>query len=216
MNIIILGPQGSGKGTQAEKLAKRFDLEHIDMGKFLREVALLDTPLGREINEVINIKKELVSDDILRRALEIKLGDLPREQGVVFDGVPRNLDQAKYFETVLGELGRKIDRVIILNLSEDESVKRVSKRRVCQQCKSVYILGKDIKSENEVCTRCGGKIILRPDDSKEGVIKRLKIFREETMSAIDYFKEKGIVIEINGDQTVEKVFEEILNKLKDL
>lgn len=214
MNIVILGPQGSGKGTQAEKLAEKFNLEHIDMGKFLREVALLDTPLGREINEVINVRKDLVSESILRRTLEIKLGDLPRELGVVFDGVPRNLNQAKYFETVLGEFGRKIDRVIILNLSEEESVRRISKRRVCEQCKSVYILGKDIKNENEACFKCGGKIILRPDDSKEGIIKRLKIFREETILALDYFKGKGIVIEINGDQLVEKVFEEILEKLK--
>lgn len=216
MNLVILGPQGSGKGTQAEKLAEKFDLEHVDMGKFLREVALLDTPLGREINEIINIKKELVDDKILKKVLHVKLQDLGREKGVVFDGVPRRKDQLAYFEEAMLEFGRKIDRVIAINLSEKESIKRISSRRVCEKCKATYILGKDIKSEKEVCPKCGGKIIFRPDDSEEGVKKRLNIFREETMPVMDYYKKQEKSADINGDQSIEKVFEEILEKIKDI
>jgi len=190
MNLIILGPQGSGKGTQAEKLSQKFDLEHIDMGKFLREVALLDTPLGKEIHEIINIKKELVSDKILQEVIHLKIMGLPCEQGIVFDGVPRNINQLEYFETVLKEAGRKIDKTVLINLSEKESLERISKRRICEKCKKVFIFGKDIQSMEEKCNSCGGKIIQRIDDSEEGVKKRLKIFKEETMPIVEYYKKR--------------------------
>lgn len=212
MNVIILGPQGSGKGTQAEKLAQKFDAEHIDMGKFLREVAKLDTDLGREIHEIINVRKELVDDKILKKVLHVKLADLPREKGIVFDGVPRREDQLEYFSEALKEFGRKIDKVILITLSEEESIVRISKRRICEKCKKTFILGKDIQNESEKCSDCGGKIIQRIDDTEEGVIKRLDIFKTETLPVIEYFKKQGLLIEINGDQTVEKVFADILEK----
>jgi adenylate kinase len=215
MNLIILGPQGSGKGTQAEMLAKKFDLEHIDMGKFLREVALLGSPLGKEIHEIINVKKELVDDRILKKVLHLKLQDLPREKGIVFDGVPRRQDQLEYFEKALKEFGRQTDKIILINLSEDESVERISRRRVCEKCKITYIFGKDLKNEEEKCQECGGKIIQRIDDTKEGVIKRLGIFRDETMPIVEYYRKQGKSIEIDGAQTIEKVFEDILEKLND-
>lgn len=216
MNLIILGPQGSGKGTQAEKLAEKFNLEHIDMGKFLREVALLDTPLGKEINKIINIKKELVDDKILKKVLHVKLQDLSREKGIVFDGVPRREDQMAYFEEAMLEFGRKIDKVVAIDLSEKESIKRISARRICEKCKTTYILGKDIEDEKKTCPKCGGQIILRPDDSEEGVRKRLGIFKEETVPVVNYYKKQGKLAEINGDQSIEKVFEEILVKIKDI
>lgn len=216
MNLIILGPQGSGKGTQAEKLAQKFDLEHIDMGKFLREVALLDTPLGKEINEIINVRKELVDDKILKKVLHVKMQDLPREKGIIFDGVPRRNDQLGYFEEAMLEFGQKIDKVLYIQLSEEESIKRISSRRVCQKCKATYILGKDIENENDLCKKCGGNIVLRPDDSKEGVIKRLGIFKEETMPVVEYYKKKGKSVNIDGDQSIEKVFEEIIGKIKNI
>ena len=148
MNLIILGPQGSGKGTQAEKLSQKFDLEHIDMGKFLREVALLDTPLGKEIHEIINIKKELVSDKILQEVIHLKIMGLPREQGIVFDGVPRNINQLEYFETVLKEAGRKIDKTVLINLSEKESLERISKRRYSKYGRKMQFLWRKNNSTN--------------------------------------------------------------------
>lgn len=216
MNVIILGPQGSGKGTQAEKIAESFGLEHIDMGKFLREVAQLPTELGKEINEIINVKKELVSDRILKKVLQVKLQDLPREKGIVFDGVPRSQNQLEYFEEALRQSGRKIEAVFFLDLSFEESLQRISKRRICEKCKKIFILGKDIKNENEPCPVCGGKIIQRVDDSLEGVKKRLNIFQKETMPILDYYKKNGVLIEINGNQSVEKVFADIEKKLKKL
>jgi len=213
MNLIILGPQGSGKGTQAEKLSQKFNLEHIDMGKFLREVALLDTSLGRQIHETINIRKELVSDKILKEVIHLKLTGLPREQGIVFDGVPRSREQLEYLEETMREVGRKIDAIILIILSERESIARISKRRVCEKCKKTYIFGKDKSADDGKCEICGGKVSFRVDDTPEGIKKRLGIFNKETMLVIEYYKRKGKVIEINGDQSIEKVFEEILNKI---
>jgi len=213
MNIIILGPQGSGKGTQAEKLAREFSLEHVDMGKFLREAASLDSDLGREINEIINVRKELVSDEILKKVLHIKLADIARGKGIVFDGVPRRKDQLKYFENAILEFGRKIDRVVVINISGNESVKRISKRMVCENCKKGYV--KDTINENKQCENCGGKIVQRIDDTPEGVIKRLNIFQEETMPVIECFREKGLVLEIDGEKSPEEVFQDILTALKE-
>jgi adenylate kinase len=215
MNIIILGPQGSGKGTQAEKLAERFNLEHIDMGKFLREVALLNTPLGIKIHETINVRKELVDEEVLREVIHLKLVGLPREQGIVFDGVPRSQKQLEYLEEVIKEVGRKIDAVILITLSEKESLKRIAKRRVCEKCKAVYILGKDKDASDKICRQCGGKVDVRIDDTPDGVRKRLNIFERETMPIVDFYKNRGMVLKINGDQTIEEVFEEIVKKLKD-
>lgn len=213
MNIIILGPQGSGKGTQAELLAQKYKLEHFDTGKALRRVAMLGTPLGKEIHEIIMVRKELVPSRILREILHLELGSLPREQGIVFDGIPRNAEQAGYFDSALLEFGRKIDKVFLLNLSETEALARISKRWVCKNCKANLIMGKDVRTEREKCPGCGGEIFQREDDTPAGIRKRLGIFREDTLPIIETYKEKGLVVEIDGSQPVEKVFREITKHL---
>lgn len=214
MNLIILGPQGSGKGTQAELLAQKYNLEHFDTGKSLRQVALLDTPLGREIHEIIMIKKELVPSRILREILHLELNSLPREKGVVFDGLPRNVEQAGYFDVALQEFGRKVDKVFFINLSEEEAIARISKRWGCSKCKSNLIMGKDIQAGEEKCPQCGGEVVQREDDTPAGVRKRLAIFRDDTMPVIEGYKEKGLVVEISGAQSIEKVFGDILEHLE--
>jgi adenylate kinase len=214
MNIVILGPQGSGKGTQAEKLAAKFELEHIDMGKFLREVAKMDTPLGKEVWHIQNVTKTLVPKRVLEEVFTIKLNDIPREKGIVFDGFPRNMDQTEYFEHAMREFGRETDAVVFIRLSKEESLRRISNRWICEKCKSVWIMGKDVKGEEDKCPNCGGKIIQRTDDTPEGIKKRLKVFKEETLPVVAYYKDRDKVIEIDGAQTIEKVFEDILNKIK--
>lgn len=215
MNLIILGPQGSGKGTQAELLAKKFNLEHIEMGRFLREVAKLATPLGKEIHEIINIQGKLVDDKILKKVLHIKLGDLPREQGIVFDGVPRREDQLRYFEEAMQEFGRKIDAVININLSEEESIERISKRWVCKN-EHVLIMGKDVKSEDDKCSICRNKIFQRIDDTPERIKTRLGIYHKDTKAVVDYYKEKGLLVEVDGSPGISEVSKSILEKIEKL
>lgn len=209
MNIIIIGQQGSGKGTQAEMLAQKYNLDHFDTGRALRQIAMLDTLLGKEVHEIVIEKKELVPSRILREVLHIRLNDLDREQGIVFDGVPRNMEQTGYFDEALREFGRKIDKVFFVNIPETESIARISKRWICQKCKKVLIMGKDIQSEKEQCPDCDAPIAQRKDDTPEGIQIRLRIFHEETMPVINYYKEKGLLVEIEGSQSVEKVFSDI-------
>ena len=215
MNIVILGPQGSGKGTQAELLAKKYNLEHIDIGKTLREAAKLQTPLGREIYEIINVKRTLVPNDIFEKVFRLKLAMLPREQGLIIDGAPRMIGQIKNEEETLLEFGRKIDQVIFVNISDAEAIERISKRWICQNCRSTFIMGLDVKSEKDACSKCGGQISQRVDDTPEGVKKRLEVFKVETLPVIEYYKDQGLVLEINGEQPIEKVFEDITKGLND-
>jgi adenylate kinase len=214
MNIIILGQQGSGKGTQAGMLAQKFNLEHIDAGSTLREVAKLDTDLGREIYQIQNVSKTLVPSRILEKVLHIKIKSLPREQGIVFDGVPRTEDQLAYIENAMLEFGRQIDSVIFVSIPEKESIARISKRLLCERCGNAFVLGKDKYVDGDVCPKCGGKIKQRIDDTEAGIRKRLGIFNEETRPVIEYFRKKGILIEIDGKQAVADVFADILKKLK--
>ena len=213
MNIIVLGPQGSGKGTQAKMLAEKFNLEHIEMGKFLREVAKTDTELGKEIHEIINIQGKLVDDKILKKVLHIKLQDLPREQGIIFDGVPRREDQLRYFEEALQEFGRKIDTVININIPEEESVERLSKRWVCKK-EHILIMGKDVAGEKDKCPVCGSDIFQRIDDTPERIKTRLGIYYKDTKGVLDFYKEKGLLVEVDGTPSIEEVFENIISRIE--
>jgi adenylate kinase len=211
MNIVILGQQGSGKGTQAKLLAKKFKLDHFDTGKALRQIAAMDTDLGKEVYEIIMVRKELVPSRILREVLHIRLNDLGRKQGVVFDGVPRNVEQVAYFELALKEFGRKIDRVIFVDISSEESLKRIGKRFSCENCKEALICEED--NDAPVCPKCLGKLLQRADDTEEGIKKRLNIFEEETIPVIKYFEKNNLVSRINGEKNVEEVFEDIIKAL---
>jgi adenylate kinase len=212
MNIIVLGPQGSGKGTQAEKLAQKYNLEHIDMGKYLREVAKLDTPLGKEIWQIQNVTKTLVPSRILEQVLHMKLQELPREQDIVFDGVPRTPDQMEYFNTAVQESGRKLDAVILISIPEEESIKRICKRWTCKSGHPL-IMGVDIQSEKDKCPIDGSDIFQRKDDTPEGVRTRLKIYHDETTPVIDYYKNRGLLIEIDGQQSIGDVFKSVIKEI---
>jgi len=213
MNFVILGKQGCGKGTQAGLLAKKFDLEHIDMGKSLREMASLETPLAREIYHIQNVKHTLVPRKVLKEILNVKISSLPFKKGIVFDGAPRTVDQVEYMEEILLSHGRKIDRVFYIDIPEEESIKRTSQRWNCRKCDAVLIMGRNIKKEDDKCVKCGGEIFRRPDDTPNGVKKRLEVFKKETMPVLDHFKEKGILIKIDGMMPIKKVFEEILKNI---
>lgn len=214
MNIIVLGPQGSGKGTQAEKIAEKFNLEHIDMGKSLREVAKQDTPLGKEIYQIQNVTNTLVPSRILREVLHLKINSLPREQGILFEGVPRTIDQQQYLEEEIHNSGRKIDAVIFINIPEEETMKRISKRWVCKKHQHVLIMGKDIQSEQDKCPIDGSEIFQRIDDTPAGIKKRLDVNQKETMPVVEDYRKRGLLLEIDGTPSIEKVFENILEKLK--
>lgn len=215
MNVIILGPQGSGKGTQAELLAKKYKLVHIEMGELLRQVALEKTALGKKVNEIINKKKELATDEIVTKTLAQKIRKIPKNKGIIFDGIPRKLSQVKLIDNVDDSRKIKIDKVVFIKISSKESIRRISNRYHCENCGAKLILGKDIKNSKGRCPICKGEIGQRPDDTISGVKKRLAIFKKETSPIIIYYKRKKKLIEINGQQSINNIFEQIVKKLND-
>ncbi|MBU4099690.1 nucleoside monophosphate kinase [Patescibacteria group bacterium] len=215
INIIIMGPQGSGKGTQARLLAKKFDLQIFETGNILREIAKQDTPVGRKINEIINKKSEIVPWGIMKeKILNQKADNLDQNQGIVFDGTPRILKEAEYWDEKLKKLNRKIDYIFYINISKEESVKRISSRKLCRENGHPLIAGKDIKEEDKKCPICGSEVYRREDDTPEKVLKRLEWNEENMKPVIEYYDDKKMIIRIDGEKSIEEIHEKVMGYIK--
>lgn len=212
-NYILLGPPGSGKSTQAELLKKALDVAHIDIGSELRAAAEEDTPLGREINETIHIRHSLTSDAIMKAVFEKAIRRVPESQGILLDGAPRRASQIDEVTAVLRSVGRSISQVIFINLSEEASISRISKRYLCFGCHRAYISGTDIAASDTVCGACGGKIGQRKDDTPEGVRERFRIFQSETLPVIEHFEREKLLLRVDGNQDAETIFRDIMEHI---
>jgi len=214
MNLIILGPPGSGKGTQAEFLVEKFKLVHIDIGLALRQTAKKKTALGKKISRIMNAKHGLVPDDVIFSVLKKEFNKVPKRGGIILDGAPRKLDQVDEVEESFNNANRSIDKVIYLNISPRESIRRIGRRYQCSRCFARFVLGEDIKNSRYGCPKCGGKVQQRKDDTPGGIRKRLAVFKKETAPVIEYFCKKKILLEIDGEKPVDKIFGMIVKKLR--
>jgi len=212
MNILIFGPQASGKGTQADLLAKKFNLLHFEMGEILREIAKQDSPRGKMFRD-LNERKEMFPDEVVLQLLENYIVDMPKDKGVIFDGIPRTVSQIKPVEELFAKLGRPVEKAIYITLPREESIRRVTKRYDCPGCNRKLVLGIDINSPEDACPTCGGVVEQRVDDTPDGIRKRLGVFYSITLPVMEYYREKGLLIEVDGTQSVEKVFENIVAQL---
>jgi adenylate kinase len=212
MNLIIFGPQGCGKGTQAEKLSEKYNLVHIETGKLFREIAEEDTPLGKKISD-LNEKRGMIPDDIMVEILGNELKKIPAEKGLILDSAPRLTSQIEVIEKMLGQIGRSVDKAISITLPREESIIRISKRYICPLCGKQFVLGEDIKSKNDLCPKCGNPVRQRLDDTPDGVTKRLETFQEVTVPVIEYYRKKGMLIEVDGKKNADKVFEDIIKNI---
>jgi adenylate kinase len=203
MIIILLGAQGSGKGTQAELLSKEFNLSIVETGSLFRKEANHQSEQGRIIRQKLK-KGELISDDLTIDILKNKLTKIDTKNGFILDGFPRNLNQAKF----LDQFKNKI--VVYIDIPDEEVIKRLSQRKICSSCGKIYIGKKNLDS----CSLCQGKIIRRDDDRPEAIAKRLELFKNQTKPLLDYYRKQGILVEIDGRPSIDKVFVSILNKLK--
>lgn len=207
MNLILLGPPGAGKGTQARRIQDRYDLALIATGEILREEVQKETPLGLEVKEMMDTGL-YPSDDIILRIFEESL-IRAKPQGVILDGVPRTLYQAEKIDEMFERLG--LERCIVIQLAVDdqELVKRLSNRLICKDCGTSYTA--DLPSRVQgVCDRCAGhEFIRRPDDEPEAIKTRLEIYNERTKSLINYYAKQGCLKVVDGMRSVEEVNEQI-------
>lgn len=214
MNLIISGPQGSGKGTQGELLAEKYGMFHLESGSILRQVSKEKTELGRKVADYLNAGT-IVPDDITNELIMSKLTQENLDKGIVFDGFPRRLTQVSWLEVELGKRGAQIDRMILLNISEETSVNRLMARRLCPKCGRNFNLVTMPPRNGEVCDDCNITLIRRADETPETISNRLENYRKETAPLIDYYREKGKVIDINGEVSPPAVFESIVRALDD-
>jgi len=212
VRIILLGPPGSGKGTQAKLLSKKYSIPHIAMGDILREEVAKKTPLGKKVNVYMS-KGELVPDEIVIEVLKKRLQEADCVDGFILDGFPRTLNQAKALDNMLNELNLKIDAVIYIEVPDEEIMKRLSLRRTCKVCGRIYNLHYNPPKQDGKCDVCGGELIIRDDDKPEVIKNRLKVYNDQTKPLVDYYKSHKLLIRINGVDSIDKVFQQIVEKL---
>ena len=212
MNVILLGPQGSGKGTQAELLVQKYGLNYVEMGKILRSIAESDNTYAGIVKETID-KGELVPDEYVRLIAWDHINKQDKEKGFWFDGYPRSLEQFEYLEDMLRKFGKKIDWVIYLYISPEESIRRLSARRICEKCGEIFNLVTNPPKNPEICDKCGGKLTQREDDQPGAIKRRLELFNERTKPILEKARQENILMEVNGERPIEQIHEEIVSRL---
>lgn len=211
MKLIFIGPPGSGKGTQAKRLASRFDIPHISTGDMLREAVSGGTPLGQQAAPIM-AAGGLVPDDLMIGIINERLGQPDATKGFILDGFPRTLVQAEKLDGIVGN-GTEPLRVLQLLVPDDAIVHRITMRRTCAQCGAIYHLENNPPAKDSVCDRCGAEVIARPDDTEEAVRKRLEAFHRQTMPVATYYKSKEMLREVDGVGPLDVVFERIAKAL---
>ncbi|HUP58962.1 MAG TPA: adenylate kinase [Thermoanaerobaculia bacterium] len=211
MKIIFIGPPGSGKGTQAKRLAGRFEIPHISTGDMLREAVAAGTPVGQQAASIM-AAGALVPDDLMIDIINDRLARPDAKKGFILDGFPRTLVQAEKLDTLVGN-GNEALRVLQLLVPDEAIVRRIALRRTCAQCGAIYHLENKPPASDSVCDRCGAEVIARPDDTEEAVRKRLEAFHRQTLPVATYYKAKSILRVVDGVGPVDEVFERIEHSL---
>lgn len=198
-----MGPPGSGKGTQAAKLAKAFGFAHVSTGDLFRDHVRRETPLGKEIKALME-KGELAGDHIVMGMLQERLDQADCKKGVIIDGVPRRVSQAEGLEGLLPS--ESVVTVLNLQVPEEEIIKRATGRLVCKACGHIQHLIFSPPAQTGICDQCGGELMQRADDKEEVVRHRWAIYLAETSPVLDYYKKKGELVEVDGTKSPEEVF----------
>ena len=202
LNIILMGPPGAGKGTQAKKLISKYNIPHISTGDMFREAIKEGTPLGRLAASYIN-DGHLVPDDVTIALVKDRLAKKDCEKGFLLDGFPRTIPQAEALDAMAKEIDREIKYVINIDTSKDELVKRICGRRVCKKCGAPYHVENMKPIVDGICDLCGGELIQRPDDNEEALITRLEIYTKQTKPLLEYYEEKKLLHTFSGEDAFE-------------
>jgi len=212
LHIVILGPPGSGKGTQAARIARERGLKHLSTGDMLRDAAARKTELGLKAEGYMK-RGLLVPDDVILGLIEEEL-DARGDAGWIMDGFPRTLAQAEALARMLEERGLKTDRVLNINVDPELIVRRLSNRRVCPKCKVIYNLDTIKTKAPGICDACGAALVKRPDDEEATIRKRLEVYEEQTAPVIDFYEKRNGLVTVDGARGIEEIFAEIFRVLK--
>ena len=215
MYLILLGPPGAGKGTQAERLKEELKLPHVASGDLFRENLKNETELGLLANEYMD-KGELVPDDVTIAMVRDRLQQPDCERGAIFDGFPRTQAQAQSLDEMLAEWGQKLDGVLYIAVPDEELVRRLSGRWICRQCQTPYHTVFSPPAKEGVCDACGGTLYQRDDDKPETVRARLKVYHQQTSPLIDYYRQAGLLVEVDGAGDIETVSADLLEAAHNL
>lgn len=208
MYILLMGPPGAGKGTQAEKLIREYGIPQISTGDMFRAAVKSGTALGKEAKSYMD-KGALVPDSVTVGIVKERLAQDDCKKGWILDGFPRTTAQASALDAILHDLGIQLTAVLDFNVNRDDLVKRVSGRLVCRQCGASFHKEFRPPKQEGVCDNCGGELYQRADDNEVTVRERLAVYDTSTKPLIDYYKVSGRYYEINGDQSMDKVFADV-------
>jgi adenylate kinase len=208
MDIVILGPPGVGKGTQATAIATEFGLAHVATGDLFRDAARRNTMMGRQAREYMD-RGELVPDHLTIAMLLERLSQKDASHGALLDGFPRTLAQAEALDEALATKGRRVEKALYLTAPRATLLNRVAGRWMCKDCQAAYHEVFNPPSVAGRCDACGGPLYQRPDDRRETAERRLDVYLEQTVPVIEYYRRRGGLIEVNGDQSIEAVQREL-------
>jgi adenylate kinase len=205
MNLIFLGAPGSGKGTQAVRLAEKVSILHLSTGDLLRAAVKDGTDLGKKAKEYMEAGN-LVPDDIIIGLIEEKqkVGDL--NAGFILDGFPRTIPQAEALDAMFERVGAQVDKAVLLDVDDEEIIKRLSGRMYCTECQAGYNYPANMPKVEDVCDKCGGKLVRRPDDEPEVVKNRLEVYKKQTQPIEDYYRNQSVLLPVPGIGTPDEIF----------
>jgi adenylate kinase len=204
MKVVLMGPPGVGKGTQAASLKALLGVPHLSTGDILRASMQEGTALGRKVREYVENGK-LVPDDVMGELIADHLARKGAADGFILDGFPRTLEQVTILESVLGRVGSSLDRVLIMTAPEAEIVRRLSGRRTCPKCGAVFHLESRPPKAAGVCDNCGSALVQRKDDMEQVIRERMKVYMDQTLPVAEAYRQKGILVEVDGLGEVETV-----------
>lgn len=207
-NLILLGPPGAGKGTQAERLQEDFSLAHISTGDMLRAQVAAGTELGGRAQEYMGAG-ELVPDEVILGMIRARIGEQDAREGFLLDGFPRNASQADALAAALAESERRLTAALLLEVPDEEVVRRLGGRRVCAKSGHVYHVEFDPPKREGICDQDGSRLIQRDDDQEETIRRRLEVYSRQTAPLIDYYEEAGLLRRFDGTRTPEEVHDHI-------
>ncbi|WP_250672913.1 adenylate kinase [Paraclostridium ghonii] len=212
MRIILLGPPGAGKGTQAAGIVEKYNIPHISTGDIFRKNIKEGTELGKKAKGYID-QGLLVPDELTVGLVTDRIAQSDCEKGFMLDGFPRNVAQAQHLDEYLKEVGISLDKVINIEVDKDILVGRAVGRRICKSCGATYHVEFNPPKVDGVCDVCGGELYQRADDNEETVSKRIQVYLDETKPLVNYYSQAGIIANINGQQSIDTVFTDIVEAL---